>query len=446
MNYDLYYDSVIQGTKRIVDIPSIYDESTITPKTPFGKPIDDCLIETLQLCKELGFRTFKEENGHYGYAEIGRGDTYIGIMCHLDVVPAGDVSTWITPPFEATIKDGYIFGRGTGDDKGPTIAAIYSVKAILDMNIVLKKRIRLIFGTDEETLWRGINVYKKQEEEPEFAFAADGYFPLTYAEKGLLQLNLIKDIQLKDTVINGGKNYNSVASNAIYTGDLALILSKIINEDNIQYSINDETLEVIGIPSHASRPEIGKNAVLYLANLLYKLGNREDHIRLLTEVFNFEYEKTSLFSDRIEDHTGNISINIGAIEMTKNILVKLDMRLPVSYDKDDIIKLVAKRVNEYGFTVEFRSYLDSLFVSLDSPYIKVLLETYQSISGDYETKPMINGGATFARAYPNKAVCFGVKFKGKPSMAHEPNERIDIESLMKAVVIYSESLLKLVNL
>jgi predicted dipeptidase len=444
MDFKQYEKAIINDVIRLVNIPSILDESNKEFGKPFGDNINRCLDETLLLCESLGMKTYKDEAGYYGFAEIGKGKNYIGIMCHLDVVPAGDLSKWDTPPFQGVYQDGYIFGRGTGDDKGPTISAIYAVKALLDSKVTLHHRIRLIFGTDEETLWRGIDKYKESEQDPIFAIAADGYFPFTYAEKGLLQLDLIKPRNYYDTVINGGENYNSVAANAIYQGKHVPVLKAQILRDEIDYLASDDKLEIIGIPSHASRPEIGKNAVLYLAKLFRKIGKDDDHLRILTDVFNYEYDKTKLFDKEIKDHTGSISINIGGITMDDTtIKIKLDLRLPVSYTKDEIIHLVEKKVGLYGFKVSFRSYLNPLYVDLESAFAQTLLTTYQEITGDYQTKPRINGGATFARAYPDRAVCYGVKMEGRPSFAHEPNERIDLESLIRGVHIYYETLVRL---
>ena len=78
-------------------------------------------------------------------------------------MPAGDPKAWDTDPFDPVIKDGVIFGRGTQDDKGPTIAALFALKALLDAGMVPTKRIRFIFGTDEEILWRGIAKYNEKE-------------------------------------------------------------------------------------------------------------------------------------------------------------------------------------------------------------------------------------------------------------------------------------------
>ena len=122
--------------------------------------------------------------------EIGQGDELLAVLCHLDVVPAGDLEDWQTPPFEATLKDGWLIGRGVQDDKGPSLAALYAVKSLLDQGLVFTKRIRFIFGTDEETLWRCMNRYNQIEEKADLGFAPDSSFPLTYAEKGLLQVKL----------------------------------------------------------------------------------------------------------------------------------------------------------------------------------------------------------------------------------------------------------------
>lgn len=112
-----YKDDIVNSTIKLVNIESVYNEES---EYPFGKEIDRALKETLKLCESLGFKTFY--NKYYGYAEVGEGDKLIGILGHLDVVPAGDANTWIYPPFDAKVIDGKIYGRGTQDDKGPTIA------------------------------------------------------------------------------------------------------------------------------------------------------------------------------------------------------------------------------------------------------------------------------------------------------------------------------------
>ena len=169
----------IQAIKELVAFPSVCQEGE--NDTPFGQAIQDVLEHTLALTEKMGFSTYLDPEGHYGYAEIGQGDELLAVLCHLDVVPAGDLDKWDSPPFEAIIKDQHLIGRGVQDDKGPSMMALFALKALLDAGLSLKKRVRFIFGTDEETLWRCMNRYNQLEEVADMGFAPDSSFPLTYA-------------------------------------------------------------------------------------------------------------------------------------------------------------------------------------------------------------------------------------------------------------------------
>lgn len=207
------FNDFVADLQSVIKIPSVYEEDN--SKYPFGKNIDDALKEMLSIAEKLGLKTYCDPNGYYGYAEYGSGEEMVGVLGHIDVVPAGDLKKWNTNPFDPVIVDGKLFGRGTQDDKGPTLAAMYAFKALLDSNATINKKIRFIYGTDEENLWKGINEYNKKEKILHYGFTPDASFPLIYAEKGLLQVDLVAknetDIRLK-----GGDAYNSVPSNVSY--------------------------------------------------------------------------------------------------------------------------------------------------------------------------------------------------------------------------------------
>ncbi len=167
-------EACIKAIQEIVAYPSVLNEGE--NGTPFGQAIQDVLEATLEQCQSLGFSTYLDPEGYYGYAEIGEGQESLAILCHLDVVPEGDLSLWETPPFEAVVRDGAIYGRGTQDDKGPSMAALYAVKALMDAGYHFNKRIRFIFGTDEETLWRCLARYGELEEVATMGFAPDVVF------------------------------------------------------------------------------------------------------------------------------------------------------------------------------------------------------------------------------------------------------------------------------
>lgn len=211
-----HQEACVQAIKKIVSFPSVLNEGE--NGTPFGQAIQDVLEETLKMCQDIGFTTYIDPEGYYGYAEYGEQKEVLAILCHLDVVPEGDTNLWNSAPFDCIERDGKLYGRGTQDDKGPSMMALYAVKALMDAGVAFNKRIRFIFGTDEETLWRCMNRYNAIEEQATYGFAPDSSFPLIYAEKGLLQAKLVghgsEDLQLEV-----GNAYNVVPARASYKGE-----------------------------------------------------------------------------------------------------------------------------------------------------------------------------------------------------------------------------------
>ena len=181
-------DEMIRSLIELIKIPSVIDETS--HERPFGLGIDRALKKTLEICESLGFRTYYDPEGYYGYAEVGQGKDMIGVLGHIDIVSEGDSENWKHKPFEGEIEGGKLFGRGSIDDKGPLIAAIYAVKALIDAEVDFQKRVRIIIGTDEENSWRGICKYVSKEELPTMGFTPDSNFPVVFAEKGLLQFRL----------------------------------------------------------------------------------------------------------------------------------------------------------------------------------------------------------------------------------------------------------------
>ncbi len=243
-----HQEACVEAIKELVAFPSVLHEGQ--NQTPFGQAIQDVLEHTLALTEKMGFKTYLDPAGYYGYAEIGQGEELLAILCHLDVVPAGDLSQWQTPPFEAVVEGDYIIGRGVQDDKGPSMAALFAVKALLDAGVQFNKRIRFIFGTDEETLWRCMNRYNQLEEVATMGFAPDSSFPLTYAEKGLLQAKLHGPGH-PCLSIEAGTAYNVVPAKASYSGHLLAGVIAELDQLGFDYETKDDQVTVLGISRHA---------------------------------------------------------------------------------------------------------------------------------------------------------------------------------------------------
>ena len=170
---DEHREDIIRAVQEIVRIPSV--EAEALPGKPFGEKVDEALRYSLDLAERLGFKV-KNVDGYAGHAEFGEGGETMGILCHLDVVPEG--SNWSFPPYEARIVDGKIYGRGASDDKGPTIGALYAMKAVMESGRKMKRKVRIIWHRRGERL-EGYGGLFSERSMPDFGVAPMPTTPLS---------------------------------------------------------------------------------------------------------------------------------------------------------------------------------------------------------------------------------------------------------------------------
>lgn len=176
---------LIQSVIAMVNIPSV--KSQPVPGAPFGIETKKALEKALDISQALGFDTQIIENA-VGYAAWGAGEDYIGVLGHVDVVPEG--KGWQDPPFSGAIREEKIFGRGVLDNKGPIMAALYGLYALKSLGIPLKRPVRILFGTDEESGFADIPLYLKHEKPPLAGFTPDCKYPVVYSERGRAQVSV----------------------------------------------------------------------------------------------------------------------------------------------------------------------------------------------------------------------------------------------------------------
>lgn len=430
--------AVIAAIQEIVAFPSVLNEGE--NGTPFGQSIQDVLEHTLALTEKLGFTTYIDPKGYYGYADLGEGEETLAILCHLDVVPAGDLDNWQTPPFEAVIKDGNLYGRGVQDDKGPSMLALYAVKALMDAGVTFNKKIRFIFGTDEETLWRCMNRYNELEKPATMGFAPDSAFPLTYAEKGLLQAKL-HGPGAAELVLEAGQAYNVVPAKASYTGEWLEGVLAELDVLGFDYERTENGVTVLGVSRHAKDAAKGVNAIVRLAKALRKYS---DHpaLRFIADAVGEDATGSSLFGLITDEPSGDLSFNIAGITLTpERSEIRLDIRIPVLADKEELVRVLSEKAAAFDLTYEEYDYLASLYVPLDSELVSTLMSVYQDKTGDM-TPAKSSGGATFARTMKN-CVAFGACFPTVPSTEHQENECAPLEALYEAMDIYAEAIYRL---
>lgn len=430
--------NAIHTLQRLIRIPSYLQDSE--PGAPFGQEVLRCLKECLTIFEEEGFQTFIDPEGYYGYADIGTGEDVFGILCHLDVVPAGDEQLWHSPPFEGTIIDNSIVGRGTQDDKGPTVAALYAVKAILDSGATLNKTIRFIFGTDEENLWRCMTQYHKKEQPITLGIAPDAGFPLTYAEKGLLQAYLVGKGST-DFHLTSGNALNVVPEQACYKGPHSKQVAEELTRLTYDYDTKEATVYAKGKSIHSKDAPLGINAGIRLAEAVIASHSHEA-LDFLTQCVKHDGRGYHVVGNIEDEASGNLTFNAATLSIDeKETRIGLDIRIPVTVDKETVVATLKETASRYHLAYEEYDFLDSLYVPLESELVTTLLNAYRDVTGDM-SEPNVSGGATFARTMPN-CVAFGATFKNTIDTMHQPNETWQLAEMEQTMAIYAEAIYRL---
>jgi succinyl-diaminopimelate desuccinylase len=420
----------------LVRIPSVCQEGA--GEYPFGEAVDQALRLALQIAGDLGFRTRYGDGGYYGFAEIGEGEELVGVLGHVDVVPPGKLEDWTRGPFDPVEIDGMLYGRGAQDDKGPLMAALYAAKALMDAGVVFNKRLRFIFGTDEETLWRCINRYKEREELPGTGFSPDSRFPLTYAEKGLLQLHL-EGCNESGLRMEGGTAFNAVPDAMFYDGKRQDDLAAALDALGFAYTRRAGGIEVYGKAAHAMETEAGVNAINRTCMALEAIGVRSKAIDFVAHEVAEDPYATRIFGACADEPSGRLKFNVGKIDLGEMERVSIDCRIPVTVSKDEIVARLSAAAAVYGLEYRQFDWLAPLYLPLDHFMIQTLMRVYRRCSGDTISQPISSGGATYARAMDN-CVAFGALMPHELLTEHQPNERTALANLYKAMEIYAHAI------
>ncbi|MCR4707218.1 MAG: Sapep family Mn(2+)-dependent dipeptidase [Clostridiales bacterium] len=437
---------MIETLQRWVRVPSLL--GTAAAGAPFGAEVRRVLDTALEDVRRLGMEA-RDIDGYCLDAEIGEGEETIAVLAHLDVVPEGE--GWHDDPYGATIRDGRMIGRGTADDKGPAVAALFAMKAILDAGIPLRRKCRLILGCDEESGMQDLAYYEKKIGLPAVGFSPDANFPLINTEKGITAMELtapVTDTRLLQ--LSSGLRCNVVPgkATALLAGDLraeaAEAFEPLSDECEIETSLEDGNTRVIvtGVPAHASTPEKGKNAAKMLLSTLKKLEIGGAPVSLLVEASAEGDRGVNLGIAGEDAVSGPLTINLGLLSLTDGKLsVTYDCRFPVMFSGARVRETVAKRLSPAGFSLMPGRLTEPHHVPESSELVTKLMAVYNGITGSKD-KPYAIGGGTYAK-HLAEGVAFGMLFPGEPETEHQADESIDLANFAKAARIYAYSILAL---
>jgi len=434
-------DDLIKIVREILKIRSV--EQKAAENAPFGEGVKAALQLALATGEKMGFKV-KNLDNYAGYVEYGEGRELISVLGHLDVVPEGNGWEY-HPPYGAEIYDGKLYGRGTSDDKGPIMAALFGLYAIKEMRIPLKKRVRIIFGTNEESNWKGINYYKSIEKEPLIGFTPDGNFPVINREKGILRITLVKKFASDnaDIIVRGGERANMVPDYAE-----AVLNQKMIKQiQNIPegISISENKIIARGRSAHAAKPWQGENAVAILCETLSQVSMSEDAKSIIQFVSDkiartFYGEKIGVEED--DKLSGKLTLNLGVLNIDKKHgEMLIDIRYPITGKLEGIVDNIKREAEKYSILVGKIFSLPPIFVDEKEPLVQKLISAYEEETGE-KGCAMAIGGGTYARIM-EKGVAFGPVFPGVKPVEHEANEYISIDNLVKLAKIYAKAIQRL---
>lgn len=441
-------EEMLEDLRQLIEIPSVKGEPA--PSAPFGAEPRKALDKMLEICRSHGLVTgiHSDVMGTADYTPAGKAE--LGILCHLDVVPAEPLN-WTFPPYKMTRCDGKLIGRGTIDDKGPCIAALYALCCVKELEIPLKKGVRLLFGTDEENGSADLKLYREKNTLPPMVFTPDGSFPVINIEKGQVRGDICGEYT-PGSVLSfvGGKIPNAVPdkAEAVISGVSYETIHAVIASDSTGALFTTDcnpdgtvTLHCSGISAHASTPQAGVNAVTALISVLNRLplaeGNQREIFLGLEKMFPFGETNGSSAGLKFEDNeSGALTLAFSKFAMQDGTITGcIDIRYPVCAALEEVESRLSAALEKAGVHYARNMVEQPHCVPSDSEFVQKLLKVYSEVEGEPGHCIAIGGG-TYVHNVEG-GVAFGAERGDTDYHMHGNDEFITEEELLKDAVLFA---------
>ena len=405
-------------------------------------------VQALEMVTELfeGAGARVENRGGYALATMGDKEHKIGLFSHADVVPGGNGWT-VCEPFEPTVKDGYIFGRGAWDDKSAIVISLYAFKIIKELSIDINSALVAFVGGNEETTMQDIKDYKKTNTPPTVSMVLDAAFPVYLGDKGMLWLECEMENGFEDLIeLTGGEAINITLKCATaklrYSKELYEELSCL---NNISVCASDEVIKVTaeGISAHGAAPKGTINGGAIILDALFECPSfsqrDKERLAFLRDILK-AYDGTPLKIEARDSLFGDTTATNGIIDITKErAAFTLDIRYGDTYTEKTLLKAVDKALLPNGISYKIVKNGEPKAISPHNKYVVACLDAYRKHTNDTEACARINAGGTYSRFLENAFEC-GTTLKysalSLPSGhggAHQPDEHISVDGLLGAI-------------
>lgn len=457
---DSHKEEMLEDLKALVRIDSTRGEKK--DGMPFGEGPARVLKAAEEMMAGYGFLTVNYDN-YVVTGDFNRNEKQLDILAHLDVVPVTPDWT-VTDPFNPVVKDGKIYGRGTADDKGPAIAALYAMRAIRESGIELKKNVRLILGSDEECGSGDLEYYYKREEEAPMSFTPDADFPLINIEKGRLAKTFTvflgeERAEAGITAFHGGDKVNVVPASAWAvvrgmdreTVERAMKHTEEKYGSRIRFTAESQGEEIRitakGVAAHGSTPELGANGVCGLLEVISGLplpeGRTKEVFQGLCRLFPVGDSTGEALGVSMRDEiSGHLSMNLGILNYDgKNLSGEFDSRVPICGNDENVTGVIREKLADLGIDMEEGTMIPVHHVPADSKLVKALLASYERYTG-IKGEPQAIGGGTYVHEL-KRGVAFGCMDPAVDNHMHGDDEFMLVDVLVMSAKIFADAILRL---
>ena len=452
-------DTLLDAVCRLIRMESV--KGMEEPGKPFGSATAAVLNEALRMASNLGFTVRNYEN-YVGIVDFNGAEKQLDILAHLDVVPAG-VGWTITRAFEPVIMDGRLYGRGSADDKGPAMAALFAMKAVKDLGIPLQKNVRLILGTDEENDHADIAYYYAREKEAPMTFSPDADFPVINVEKGGLQTTFTAEWWAEKDLPRIRSLYSGLKINVIPGTAEAVLESFQIEEveriakecqqaTHVSFKVEPQAdgslyITSIGHSGHAAFPADANNALTAMLEFTSCLPAAESNgfqkLKRLHGLFpHGDWLGRAAGVSMSDEYSGQLTICLDMLSYEEDRLMgSFDCRAPLCATEQNLHDVIKYELAKAGIEMEDKSMFTPHHVPAESHFVQVLLKCYTQYTGQ-PGKTLAIGGTTYVHKLVN-GVAFGCTMPGTNNHMHGANEFVVVEDLVTSAKIFAQVIIDL---
>jgi acetylornithine deacetylase/succinyl-diaminopimelate desuccinylase-like protein len=366
----------------------------------------------------------------------GQSEKTLLIYNHYDVQPPEPLELWETPPFEPTLRDGKLYGRGVSDDKGHIVSRLFALDAILHADGELPCNIKFVIEGEEETASINLFEFIRQNKDLlkadaciwEFGGVDHREVPMQYL--GLRGISYVElSVETASTDVHSGLG-GSIFPNAAWR--LVWALSTLKGDD--------ERIRIKGfydgIKPPSARDRELMEALPEVADEYKSRYGVKQFIKGLTGGVDLRVEEVFTPTCTICGLTSGYQGPGSKTVLPARASAKVDFRLVPDQDPDDIREKLRAHLDEHGFSDVQITDLGGdppARTDPDDPFIQLVTKTAEQVfEMPMQLVPLVGGSGPSHPFVHDLGLPVATAGLGYPdTKAHAPNENIRVDLYLK---------------